>query len=96
MVRPEACTILWNCVVAPQESHTLIVGKGESLGERQEAAASRRQKLDAEEWANMDAWIKAGTIKSQHRVTEKKRANMGSPRASPAHQTNFLFRLLSL
>lgn len=49
-----------------------MLGQGESLKERQEAHASRRQKLDAEQRENMDAWIKPGTIKSQRGVTKSK------------------------
>ena len=67
------CAILWNWGgVAPHESHALMVGRGDPSKERRGDAAFRRQKLDAEQWADMNAGIMAGIIKSQSGITKNK------------------------
>ena len=72
-VFPEICAILWNWGgVAPHESHALTVGRRAPSKERGEDTASRREKLHAEQWADMNAGIMAETIKSQSGATKNK------------------------
>ena len=72
-VHPETCAILWKWGrVPPHESHALTVGRRAPSKEREEDTASRRQKLNAEQWADMNAGIMAGTIKSQSGATKNK------------------------